>query len=276
MVGLELGGHERAALQWLEANQPDLLAMLDHEREACGYQCWEDTDGSGLISKFMLKHGFYRVADDEVGKEQTNSETEARDDAITMNDEERLFIDKTWPQLSEWAEKHWGDSEELHLILAELKYRSRKGAVELRERISKRLVELSKKTFLWPSTAVVDSQNALQGDQFWYERGVLSFLGYKVGQKGVREKARQEILDYAFHERLPNVNSSQYMEEWGKPATANRLKKLADCLATFARNAKRNQTADIEQAVAEWEADLRYLECRYYRGHFDFSWPVTH
>jgi hypothetical protein len=116
---------------------------------------------------------------------------------------------------------------------------------------------------------------ALQGDQFWYEHGVLSFLGYKVGQKGVTEKSRREILDYAVHKRLPNVDSKEYIQEWGMPATTVRLKKLAESLAAFARNAKRKQTADMEQAIREWEADLEYLQSQYYKGRYDFGWPVT-
>ncbi len=64
--GLELGPHEKSALQWLEGNRPDLLELLEAERVAGGYECWEDTDGKDIVRNFMLKHGFVRVADDEV------------------------------------------------------------------------------------------------------------------------------------------------------------------------------------------------------------------
>jgi hypothetical protein len=59
-----LGGHETAALQWLEENRPDLLALLDKERVKGGYECWLDTDGKEIIKKFMFRHGFKRVAPD--------------------------------------------------------------------------------------------------------------------------------------------------------------------------------------------------------------------
>ena len=64
IVGLELGGHERAVLQWLEANRPDLLDFLEEERIASGYECWEESDGKDIIKKFMFKHGFLRVSPD--------------------------------------------------------------------------------------------------------------------------------------------------------------------------------------------------------------------
>jgi hypothetical protein len=62
IVGLELGGHERAALQWVEENRPDLLTLLEDEAAAAGYECWEDADGKDVIKNFMFKHGFHRVA----------------------------------------------------------------------------------------------------------------------------------------------------------------------------------------------------------------------
>jgi hypothetical protein len=62
IVGLELGGHERAALQWLDENRPDLLTLLEDEAAAAGYECWEDTDGKDVIKNFMFKNGFHRVA----------------------------------------------------------------------------------------------------------------------------------------------------------------------------------------------------------------------
>jgi len=65
IIGLELGDHERAALQWLETNRPDLLLLLENIRESKGYECWEDTDEKDVIKSFMFKHGFIRIAPDE-------------------------------------------------------------------------------------------------------------------------------------------------------------------------------------------------------------------
>lgn len=54
-----------------------------------------------------------------------------------------------------------------------------------------------------------------------------------------------------------------------------RLKKLANCIATFARNAKRRRNASMELAIAEWEEDLAYLKNKYYRPADGYSWPDT-
>ena len=64
IAGLELGGHEKAAFEWLEANRADLFDELDRSRISQGFLCWEETDGFNVIKKFMFSKGFLRVADD--------------------------------------------------------------------------------------------------------------------------------------------------------------------------------------------------------------------
>ena len=64
ITGLNLGGHEQAALQWLETNDPQLLQQLEDRRIKAGYECWIDTDGLDMIKGFMLEHGFTRISDE--------------------------------------------------------------------------------------------------------------------------------------------------------------------------------------------------------------------
>ena len=64
IAGLELGGHEAAALQWLERNRKDLLEEVEQIRIDQGFLCWEETDGHNVMKKFMYSQGFIRVADD--------------------------------------------------------------------------------------------------------------------------------------------------------------------------------------------------------------------
>ena len=66
IAGLELGGHEAAALQWLENCRKDLLEELEQIRIDQGFLCWEETDGHNVIKNFMFMQGFVRVADDFV------------------------------------------------------------------------------------------------------------------------------------------------------------------------------------------------------------------
>jgi hypothetical protein len=58
----ELGGHERAALQWLLANDLELFGELEKIGLQAGFDCWEDSAGTDTIKSFMFRRGFRRVA----------------------------------------------------------------------------------------------------------------------------------------------------------------------------------------------------------------------
>ena len=156
--------------------------------------------------------------------------------------EKRPFVQKTWLGLTDVATANWSSPAVLQSTLAELKFRRTKRAGEVRTKVTQRLEEMSREAFLWPKTAVMDAKRAMDTDQFWYEHGLLKFLGYQVGQKGALKTERWSILDYVYNnDILPRVHSVEYMDEWGKAKTGRRLKKMADSLATFARNAKRKR-----------------------------------
>lgn len=127
--------------------------------------------------------------------------------------------------------------------------------------------------FDWPSTQAGPADRS-QRFETWNPEGVLKYMGYEVGKtKGLADNSRREILNAVFGAVLPPVNSPGYIKKWGLPGTASRLERLANELARFARNGKRNRTADYSAAVADWEADLSYLYRRYYVGKFGFGWP---
>lgn len=127
--------------------------------------------------------------------------------------------------------------------------------------------------FDWPSTQAGPGDRSQRFDT-WNQEGVLKYVGYEVGKtKGLADHSRREILDAVFSAVLPPVNSPDYVKKWGLPCTASRLERLANELARFSRNGKRNRTADYSAAVAEWEADLKYLHRKYYVGKFHFGWP---
>lgn len=127
--------------------------------------------------------------------------------------------------------------------------------------------------FDWPSTQAGPGDRS-QRFGTWNQEGVLKYMGYEVGKtKGLADHCRREILDAVFSAVLPPVNSPGYVRNWGLPSTAPRLERLANELARFARNGKRNRTADYSAAVADWEADLKHLHRKYYVGKFHFGWP---
>lgn len=127
--------------------------------------------------------------------------------------------------------------------------------------------------FEWPSTDAPAAIYGFSGDQFFYQEGLLSYVGYQVGRNAIPQHIRLQILDCVFHNQLPNVGSAEYMKEWDLPTTATRLRKLAESIAAFTRNAKRNASYDYRDAIAGWEADLEYLYSEYYIRKFRFAWP---
>ena len=129
--------------------------------------------------------------------------------------------------------------------------------------------------FKWPNTDAPASRHGFTGEAYWYEEGLLSFVGYRVGRAGESRQIRQDILDCVFHNELPRVSSREYMSEWHEPKTPERLKKMAETLAAFARNFKRRSGGDYTQAIEDWEMDLQYLYDEYYVSVFNFAWPVS-
>ena len=194
-----------------------------------------------------------------------------------MIQERRPHIQLSWVELKNYADSQCRDIECLQEVISELKYRKSKSAVALYKKLAARLTNLTEEntpSFRWPTTAVVgDSSSALRIAHFDYDEGLLKFMGYTVGQNGAYRTRRRQVLDYVFNEKVPKVQSYEYMAEWGEPKTTTRLQKLANSLATFARNAKRRRSSDMDHAVAEWEEDLQYIKESYYDTQHEFPWP---
>ncbi len=135
------------------------------------------------------------------------------------------------------------------------------------------IAEADPRAFPWPSTKAPKGKSGIDSGD-WHLIGMLSYLGYRVGStNGVSAGIRRQILDLCFASALPPINGLSYMRDWGLPGTPLRLRKLAHELASFARNGKRKRSANLEQAVADWEADLGYLYRQYYVRKFRFAWP---
>jgi hypothetical protein len=129
--------------------------------------------------------------------------------------------------------------------------------------------------FRWPGTNAPGGNGRLRGDG-WEMEGVLKFMGYSVGQTaGISSTYRRRILTHVFEGPLPPVFEPQYLAEWGEPGTAPRLRKMADALASFTRNAKRKRTARLGPAIRDWERDLEFLYEEFYVSRFHFDWPST-
>ena len=191
-----------------------------------------------------------------------------------MNTEpiERPLLSLYWPHLERIVDEREGDPDVLAEVLAELGFRSRSGAMRLRERVIDRLNELGDEGWPWPTTTAASGDGFIDADE-WPRAGMLSFLGYHVGENGIEADDRRRILDHAYAGRLPNVNDAQYMQGWGAPASSTRLRKMAESIAAFCRNQRRKDPSAL--SVTEWESDLDYLHTRHYVGRYDFVWPDT-
>ncbi len=132
-------------------------------------------------------------------------------------------------------------------------------------------------SFKWPSTIATDGNTPINEHE-WPQVGLLKFKGYTVGTKGGNSELRRKILSEIFSlSAIPHLNSQSYIDEWGKSNSSARLRKMAESIAAFCRNAKRKNAADMDDAIQEWEDDLRWLKQQYYLGRFDksFAWPHT-
>lgn len=162
-------------------------------------------------------------------------------------------------------------------ILANQEDKRRDDALKLRQEISSKWAYqvTEGKWFPWPTTFAPPGIRRLKGVN-WRPYGMLRFLGYHVGEtQPTPPNVRRCILEYAFECHLPPLNDLKYYQEWGAPQTAPRLKKLADTLAAFARNAKRRDIRSLAAAIDDWESDLEFLRDKYYVGFFHFGWPAT-
>lgn len=172
------------------------------------------------------------------------------------------------------AEGNAADFEVLHAIYVETLFRTRKPARDLRSALAD-LLTRAQDFFPWPSTDAAPGDGGLDDGTFQYAKGLLGYVGYRVGAQGVAPHKRRALLDDVFVLQLPRIISEEYMSEWAEPGSSCRLKKLAWSLATFARNAKRNNATRYARAIEEWESDLLHLKKAHYDSRFKFRWPST-
>ena len=130
--------------------------------------------------------------------------------------------------------------------------------------------------FKWPHTNIYPGKGLFNPTKELMQIGVLAMMGYHVGRvHGIGDFLRHEILKSAYTADIPFVECD-YMKAWSVPKTHWRLKKIAYCLASFAKNAKRKSNwYSYSQCIEEWEDDLAWLKRNFYDGVYDskFVWP---
>jgi len=131
--------------------------------------------------------------------------------------------------------------------------------------------------FDWPSAMVPDSGQSIDEIEVvgWPAVGLLKHMGYSVGKSStLSDRGRRMILRDVFtSENLPQVNSLQYMAEWGASGSSGeRLEKLANSLASFSRAQKRKNDPSYI-SIGRWDSDLEWLNKTFYKVGFSFEWP---
>lgn len=129
--------------------------------------------------------------------------------------------------------------------------------------------------FLWPTTDVRGFGPGHDGATAWRSEGFLKAKGYQVGYYGDPSRFRHRALTKAFGARVPRRFGSDYVENCGLPRSSLRLERMARSIARFCCMAKGRSRADLSQAIADWERDLKWLKRKYYDGHYRFTWPST-
>jgi hypothetical protein len=185
---------------------------------------------------------------------------------------ERPYINLSIHELQALALRSTADIGTLFLIHEELLHRRRKKARELEREVLDTVWKLIQ-SFPWPDTEAPEGDGRIASPM--PPAGVLSRMGYAVGKSGLSQRKRREVLDRVFNDELPFLNSDEYMSQWGLPSTPTRLRKMAESLAAFARNAKRNSPESFAFAIEHWEEDLDYLKMTYYLPSCVFGWPTT-
>ena len=128
------------------------------------------------------------------------------------------------------------------------------------------------KQFPWPRLAGGAGTGSVEFAMA--DQSPLSILGYRVGKtSGLSEKQRRRILDYAFANPLPPIESPAYMAEWGPPRTPNRLRRMAEHLAQIYKMFRSKSPTQYAVALSHWRDDLAYLKRTYYERRFGWSWP---
>jgi len=178
-------------------------------------------------------------------------------------------------ELERITASEWNTAKVLNEIHYELGFRSRKKALDLRERIATRLTQLQGTQFAWSTTTAHPGAQPLPSNTFKYEEGLLRRYGYKVGKNGLSESERWQILDTIFLHPSLQIDDAAYLSAWGEPNSAERLQKLAESIAAFTRNAKRRSRGNFSKAIQDWETDLAYLKRTYYNNRFSFQYPRT-
>lgn len=175
--------------------------------------------------------------------------------------------------LQKEARLHWNDAHKLLSILSEFSGRADEEAVDLRQELIGRLLEILEPTFPFPRHNRPTADGSITPDA-WPDMGLLRVLDYQVGRKqGVPYPKRKQLLKRAYEWDADDHLPPQEAADWGKPETRKRLRKIITSLKAFVELAERREDSDMGIAITDWKRDLAYLEAEFKETYPDLRWP---
>jgi hypothetical protein len=139
-------------------------------------------------------------------------------------------------------------------------------ATFVRKRIQHAYCSACEPKWKWPVVNIGHSRGGMEPD--WREFSALKMFGYTVGKTAGWPKAKRQMFLTDFMDLdLPQIVEATFGNEYGKPLTTNRLRKVANLLATNCSNFMKNDEARYAVAISDYLEDLKFLKARYYEGH---------
>lgn len=135
--------------------------------------------------------------------------------------------------------------------------------------------ERSKPIWNWPIVNTVPG-NGRSFDGAFRDFSALKMFGYTVGRtNGWPKQQRERFLDDFMRLELPKSVTDHFGDEYGSPMSTNRLRKIANTIASNCQLRYRNDPRKYRQAIFDWESDLNFLKQTFYdrEGLKFIPWP---
>ena len=157
---------------------------------------------------------------------------------------------------------------------------SNKDSSEVKEFFHRSIVRLVTKIPEWIWPVVYDGPNNHEhsgrgGPYEFNEFSALKMFGYTVGKSGWPKDKRHDFLTDFIEMELPEIVEETFGDEYGKPNTTDRLRKVANVIAGICSLNVAKNNPNLDQAISDWLTDLDFLKKKYYEdaGLQFVPWP---
>jgi hypothetical protein len=164
--------------------------------------------------------------------------------------------------------------EDYDTLLKQIKQRALKTFRDDTKINSDKREQVQEPDWPWPITGIREENGSSPFAEGFANTSALKILGYSVGVNGLVAAERKELLDRFFVKPLPSIIAQTFGDAYGSPGSEQRLKKMANTIASNCKNFKRNDATKYHVAIKDWETDLAWLKENYFKMNA-FPWPDT-